>query len=193
MKLWMCSIVVAACLLGLAAPSAAQCEPDGEVQFVCGPISPEDLALVPDTPWVIVASWEDDGYLSAADSRDYATVRLFPTATSRARHDRATYGSCPGMDDRPVPRAWHQSAPGRRRHPHAVCRPPRRTGSGRGIRGERAKRDAEPDLGRMRRCAGRPRPERRRRIARRWVCGHEPAHEQHLGVAHRRRMDPCAR
>ena len=97
MKLWMCSIVVAACLLGLAAPSAAQCEPDGEVQFVCGPISPEDLALVPDTPWVIVASWEDDGYLSAADSRDYATVRLFPTATSRARHDRATYGSCPGM------------------------------------------------------------------------------------------------
>ena len=81
------SFVMAACLLGLAAPSAAQCEPDGEVEFVCGPISPEDLALVPDTPWVIVASWEDDGYLSAADSRDHGTVRLFPTATSQARHD----------------------------------------------------------------------------------------------------------
>jgi hypothetical protein len=91
------SFVMAACLLGLAAPSAAQCEPDGEVEFVCGPISPEDLALVPDTPWVIVASWEDDGYLSAADSRDHGTVRLFPTATSQARHDTATYGSCPGM------------------------------------------------------------------------------------------------
>ncbi|MEE2613112.1 MAG: hypothetical protein VX975_04740 [Acidobacteriota bacterium] len=96
-RMFPASFVMAACLLGLAAPSAAQCEPDGEVEFVCGPISPEDLALVPDTPWVIVASWEDDGYLSAADSRDHGTVRLFPTATSQARHDTATYGSCPGM------------------------------------------------------------------------------------------------
>ena len=87
----------AACLLSLAAPSAAQCEPDGDIQFVCGPISPEDLALVPDTPWVIVASWEPDGYVSAADSHDHSTIRLFPTATSQARHDTATYGDCPGM------------------------------------------------------------------------------------------------
>ena len=89
--------VTAACVLSLAAPSAAQCEPDGDVQFVCGPVSPEDLALVPDSPWVIVASWEDDGYLSAADSRDHSTTRLFPTATSQARHDTATYGACAGM------------------------------------------------------------------------------------------------
>ena len=44
------SLLTAACLLSLAAPSAAQCEPDGDVQFVCGPVSPEDLALVPDSP-----------------------------------------------------------------------------------------------------------------------------------------------
>ena len=97
MQMLLVSFVTAACLLCLAAPSAAQCEPDGDVQFVCGPVSPEDLALVPDTPWVIVASWEDDGYLSAADSRDHGTSRLFPTATSQARHDMATYGDCPGM------------------------------------------------------------------------------------------------
>ena len=36
--------------LVLAAPSAAQCTPDGDVQFVCGPVSPEDLVLVPETP-----------------------------------------------------------------------------------------------------------------------------------------------
>ncbi len=89
--------VVAACLLGMAAPSLAQCEPEGDVQFVCGPISPEDLALVPQTPWVIVASWEDDGYLSAVDSRDQSTARLFPIPTSQARHDTATFGDCPGM------------------------------------------------------------------------------------------------
>ena len=93
------SLATVVCLLGLASPSAAQCEPDGDVHFVCGPISPEDLALIPDTPWVIVASMEDDGYLSAADSRDHSTIRLFPTLTtpSGARHDTATYGDCPGM------------------------------------------------------------------------------------------------
>jgi hypothetical protein len=91
------SFIAAACLLGLAAPSAAQCEPDGDVRFVCGPVSPEDLALLPQSPWVIVSSWEDDAYLSAADSRDHSTIRLFPTDTSRPRHDTATYGSCPGM------------------------------------------------------------------------------------------------
>ena len=64
---------------------------------MCGPVSPEDLALIPNTPWVIVASWEADGYLSAADSRTHNTIRLFPTASSPSRHDTATYGSCPGM------------------------------------------------------------------------------------------------
>jgi len=39
------SCVMAACVLALAVPSAAQCEPDGDIQFVCGPVSPEDLAL----------------------------------------------------------------------------------------------------------------------------------------------------
>ena len=42
--------------------SEAQCEPDGEVQFACGPISPEDLAAVPESPWVIASSMEVDGY-----------------------------------------------------------------------------------------------------------------------------------
>ena len=91
-------VTAACCLLLAAAPTAsAQCEPDGDVQFVCGPISPEDLALVPDTDWVIVASWEDDGYLSAANHRDQTTTRLFPLPGAVARHDRATYGDCPGM------------------------------------------------------------------------------------------------
>jgi len=89
--------LVGALLLAVSAPAAAQCEPDGEVQFVCGPVSPEDLALVPDTPWVIVATWEDDGYLSAASSMDHTTRRLFPTADAVARQDSSIYGECPGM------------------------------------------------------------------------------------------------
>ena len=78
-------------------PALASCEPDGEVDFVCGPVSPEDLIPVPQSPWVIVSSMEDDGYLSAVDSRDHSSTVVFPTAASLPRHDTATYGSCPGM------------------------------------------------------------------------------------------------
>ena len=82
-------------LLATPAPGAAQCEPDGDVQFVCGPISPEDLIQIPDSPWIIVASMVDDGYLSAADSRDSSTVRLFPTTTTPPRARRISCrGSC---------------------------------------------------------------------------------------------------
>ena len=97
MRVFRVLCVTMLCGFGLAGPAAAQCEPDGDTRFVCGPISPEDLALVPDTPWVIVASWEDDGYLSAADSRDGRTLRLFPTASAQGRQDTTEYADCPGM------------------------------------------------------------------------------------------------
>ena len=85
-----------ALLLGAAGPSAAACEPDGEVQFLCGPVSPEDLAPVPQSPWIVVSSMVDEGHLYLADTRDHTSTVLFPTEASRARHDTATYGSCPG-------------------------------------------------------------------------------------------------
>ena len=90
------SFMTVVCLLGIAGPSAAACDPDGAVQFLCGPVSPEDLAVVPQSPWVIVSSMEDDGHLYLADTRDYTSTMLFPTETSRPRHDTVTYGSCPG-------------------------------------------------------------------------------------------------
>ena len=97
-------------LLATPAPGAAQCEPDGDVAFVCGPISPEDLIQIPDSPWIIVASMVDDGYLSAADSRDSSTVRLFPTMTTASagapRH--GPLRRVPGHDHRAVPGARHQ-------------------------------------------------------------------------------------
>ena len=83
-----------ALLLGAAGPRAADCDPDGEIQFLCGPVNPEDLAPVPQSPWVIVSSRE--GHLYLADTRDYTSTVLFPTGTSRPEHDTATYGACPG-------------------------------------------------------------------------------------------------
>lgn len=72
------------------------CQADGRVQFLCGPVSPEDLAPIPDTPWVIVASMVDNGDIYLADARDYSSDVVYPTATSVPRHDTTTYGACPG-------------------------------------------------------------------------------------------------
>jgi hypothetical protein len=96
--MYLVSSVVAACLLALPAAGAAQCDPDGDVEFVCGPVSPEDLAAVPDSPWVIVSSMTDDGRLYATDARDHTSRPIFPLDTSAPRHDTALYGACPGPD-----------------------------------------------------------------------------------------------
>ena len=83
-------------LFGAAPPAAAQeCAPDGDVQFICGPVSPEDFAPVPDSPWVIVSSWIDDGPMYAVDTRDRRVIDIFPEPAG-ARHDTAMYGDCPG-------------------------------------------------------------------------------------------------
>ena len=87
------------------APAAAQeedCAPDGEVQFLCGPVSPEDFAPVPDSPWVIVASMVDEGDIHAVDTRDLSTAVIFPLDAAEVRHDTATYGACPGPVTRQI-------------------------------------------------------------------------------------------
>ena len=89
--------VLAVSVFGFATSASAQCDPDGDIQFVCGPVSPEDLIAIPDSPWVVVSSMVDDGYLSATDNRDHSSSRLFPTSSSLARHDTTTYPSCPGL------------------------------------------------------------------------------------------------
>ncbi len=82
--------------LGAAGAGAQTCEPDGDIQFLCGPVSPEDLAPVPESPWVVVSSMVDEGPLYLADTRDHTATVLFPTEASQPRHDTGTYGACPG-------------------------------------------------------------------------------------------------
>lgn len=88
--------VVVVCVWGLAVPVAAQCDPEGDVGFVCGPVSPEDLYAIPDSPWVIVSSMIDGGNLYATDTRDYSSRAIFPAAALPPRPDTDLYGECPG-------------------------------------------------------------------------------------------------
>ena len=86
---------VMGCVLGLARSGEAQCLPDGDVRFVCGPVSPEDLAVVPGSPWVIVSGYEVDGYLCATDSRNHRSVQLFSTSSFLSRPD-PLFSDCAG-------------------------------------------------------------------------------------------------
>lgn len=72
------------------------CTADGDVQFVCGPENPEDLAHVPQSPWVLVSTWQNDGYLSAAHFGTRETFEIYPGEAPQARQDMDLYGECPG-------------------------------------------------------------------------------------------------
>jgi sugar lactone lactonase YvrE len=89
----LCLVVV--CLVAPAGAVEAQCHADGDIQFVCGPVSPEDMVPVPDTPWLLVSGMEDDGYLYATDTRNYRSTVLFPTATYHSKPDVA-FSGCSG-------------------------------------------------------------------------------------------------
>lgn len=95
-RLLLSGVISAMCLL-FGSTGFAQCDPDGDIGFVCGPVSPEDLVLIPDSDWVLVASWEDDGYLSAAHAGNHQVVQVFPAANAGSRHDASRFGDCPAM------------------------------------------------------------------------------------------------
>jgi len=98
------SLLLIACPLGFTFAASSGCDSNGDTQFVCGPVSPEDLMPIPDTPWIIVSSMEDEGYISVANSQDYSTAVIFPANEAKIERDTATYADCsgsPGSQFRP--------------------------------------------------------------------------------------------
>lgn len=88
-------LLLISCPLGLTFAASSDCDSNGDTQFVCGPVSPEDLMPIPGTPWIIVSSMEDEGYISVANSQDYSTAVVFPASEASIEPDSATYADCP--------------------------------------------------------------------------------------------------
>jgi hypothetical protein len=95
-------------LLGLAAiavpqgggaPRQSSCDPLGNVQFVCGIISPEDLVTVPGGEWVIASGDAAGGAIRLIGINDRTSTVLFPGPAAKERLDTKTYSSCPGPID----------------------------------------------------------------------------------------------
>ena len=91
-----CSLFLS--LFSVNAFTAETCEANGEVQFICGLINPEDLYQIPGTPWVIASGRvsDVDGPIYAVDIRDYSSRVIFPENASVPEHDTTTYKDCPG-------------------------------------------------------------------------------------------------
>src|SRR5437764_6587172 len=62
-----------------ASVGATPCAPVGEIQFVCGLISAEDLAIVPGGEWVIASGNREGGRLHLVNVRSKTSTVLFPT------------------------------------------------------------------------------------------------------------------
>lgn len=91
-------------LLGLFAVLASfqgytqDCAPDGDIQFVCGPVSPEDLVHVPNTDWIVAAGMEDDGYLYFVNTQSLNSESVYPVSNPNHQWDRQRYNTCPGPE-----------------------------------------------------------------------------------------------
>ena len=83
------------------APEAAGgiCDPVGELRFICDVISPEDLAVVPDSDWVIASGNQEGGRIQLVSVSDKTARILFPARAAGERFDSQAYPTCPGPVD----------------------------------------------------------------------------------------------
>jgi hypothetical protein len=88
-------------LLALSTSHAADdgCQGVDEYSYICGPVSAEDLVLVPGTEWVIASGFGGGASLYLIDSEQKTWSNFYPADKPRALQDMATYGACPGSPD----------------------------------------------------------------------------------------------
>ena len=83
----------------LSAQAPTNCQPAGDVQFVCGQNGPEDLVVLPGAQWVIASSFGGNGGIYIIRASDRTSTLAYPATTARDRFDSKTYSTCPGPPD----------------------------------------------------------------------------------------------
>ena len=91
---------------GFAPLGVTPCTPVDDIQFICDLASPEDLAVVPGSEWIIASGNREGGRLHLINVSKKTSTVLFPTATRNERLDAATYPTCPGPLDLTEPDAF---------------------------------------------------------------------------------------
>jgi sugar lactone lactonase YvrE len=83
----------------LAAPADDNCQPSGDLSFVCGPLAAEDLVLVPGTDWIIASGMAPGASIYLVDAQQKTWSELYPADAPLARQNMETFGACPGSPD----------------------------------------------------------------------------------------------
>ncbi|UYY77829.1 hypothetical protein [Sphingomonas sp. R1] len=89
-------------LAGMLAPvqsAAPACTPDPPLAYVCGAEKPEDVLVLPGTPWLIASGFSPGAGLKLIDRRDRRLIRWFTGVPDQIRPDPALTRSCPGVLD----------------------------------------------------------------------------------------------
>jgi hypothetical protein len=96
--LWSCGLASVAVAADVPDDGNA-CEEFGEYSYICGPISAEDLVLIPGTNWIVASGFGGTVSLYLVDAEQKTWGSFYPADEPRARQDMAIYGACPGSPD----------------------------------------------------------------------------------------------
>jgi sugar lactone lactonase YvrE len=80
----------------VSAQAPVNCQPAGDVQFVCGQNGPEDLVVLPGGQWVIASSFGGNGGIYVIRASDRTSTLAYPATSARDRFDSKSYSTCPG-------------------------------------------------------------------------------------------------
>jgi len=75
------------------------CVDAADVKFVCGQQGPEDLVVVPGDAWVVTGVFGGSGGINLIRVSDRASMKAYPSASSKDQLDKKTYSACPGPPD----------------------------------------------------------------------------------------------
>ena len=96
-RLLLVGMVIGASALSAGSIRAAACDPEGNVNFICGVGSPEDLLAIPRSDWVLASGYVAGG-LHLISTRDFTTIQVLPTDSPRLRPDTTDLRVVPWAD-----------------------------------------------------------------------------------------------
>jgi len=94
-----CVAIYASLSAGGAQTPASGCAPAGGLNFICGVHNAEDLAVVPNTRWMVASGMAPGSGLHVVDTQAKTVRNVYAAGTANARADKTKYASCPGPLD----------------------------------------------------------------------------------------------
>lgn len=85
-----------------ASAAPEDCRPSGAHVFICGAERPEDLARIPNTPWLVFSGFSDGAGLKLVDTRTRAIRQWYEGAPGELSWDRLRFRDCPSPPDTSV-------------------------------------------------------------------------------------------